>query len=562
MEGYPVYAAYFQDNWRVTPKLTFNLGLRYDVQRGLRERNNNLNRGICLTCVNPIGNEAAYQANVTNPANNAAWTAAGINTASLQTVMGGVVFPGTNGQSRDAYNTDWTDVGPRVGVAYALNSKTVIRAGWGLMYSYGLEGGSSIGETQTTNFTASTDGNNSPTNNFKSGNPFASGLLAPTGSSQGLLTDLGNGGLQVDFPNRKIPKEQIMSLGFQRELPSNMVLDARFAGNYSTRLRTFLWTNGNATLAQENKAIATPSYFGQQVPNPYYGVPGISGPGQCGTSTTVQAVSLLTALPQYCSPGGVGLVGDYNAPIGGNFYNGLEVKLSKRLTGQAAGLSFQLSYTYSKTINEDGYLNGWPYQDIQRIHILAGTDRTHVLALTSVYNLPIGRGKLLLAHASRPVDAILGGWTLGGVFYAESGTPVGVNTGYTYNCTQSYRPKGGSTLGHWFGDGSDPSACWQGLPQWGLQNLASTTEQVRNPTIPDLDVSLEKTVPLFDHLNFTFKADAFNATNSVLFGGPDTNPGDGVANFIPGSGWHGFGTVGYQQQNTPRVLQLQGKISF
>lgn len=560
--GYPVYAAYFQDNWRATPKLTFNIGIRYDVQRGLRERHNNLNRGLCLTCVNPIGSQPAYQANIANASNNAAWQAAGIDTASLSTVMGGIIFPGVGGQSRDAYDTDYTDVGPRFGVAYAINSKTVIRAGWGLMYSYGLEGGSSVGETQTTHYTASFDGNNTPTNNYNTGNPFASGLLAPTGNSLGLLTDLGNGGVQVDFPNRKIPKEQIMSFGFQRELPGAIVLDAKYAGNFSTRLRTFLWTNGTASLAQEEQAIANPNYYNQQVPNPYYNVPGISGPGQCGTSTTIPAIELRLSLPQYCNPGNTGLVGDYNAPIGGNFYNALETKLSKRLTGQGRGLSFQISYTYSKTMNEDGYLNGWPYQDIDRIHTLASTDRTHVLAVTSVYNLPIGRGGLLFANAPKLVDAIIGGWTLGGVFYAESGQPVGVNTGWFYTCNQSYKPAGGSTLGHWFSTASDPSSCWQGIPPYGLMNLSQTTGQVRQPTIPDLDASLEKTLPLFDHLNFTFKLDAFNATNSVLFGGPDTNPGDGAAQFIPGSGWHGFGTVGYNQTNTPRVLQLQGKISF
>jgi len=87
MEGYPVYSGYFQDNWRVTKRMTLNLGIRYDVQRGLRERHNNLNRGICLTCINPIGNQASYQANVANAANNAAWAAAGIDTSSLAMLM-------------------------------------------------------------------------------------------------------------------------------------------------------------------------------------------------------------------------------------------------------------------------------------------------------------------------------------------------------------------------------------------------------------------------------------------------------------------------------------------
>ena len=184
MDGYPVYAGYFQDNWRVNHRLTLNIGIRYDVQRGMRERNNNLNRGLAYTCVNPLTNQSRRtRPTLPSGANMAAWTAAGIDPASLSQVMGGIEFAGTNGQSRDAYDTDWSNVGPRFGFAFAIDPKTVIRGGYGVMYSYGLEGGSSEGEAQTTNYTDSTDGGNTPTSNFQSGSPFASGLLKPTGTS-------------------------------------------------------------------------------------------------------------------------------------------------------------------------------------------------------------------------------------------------------------------------------------------------------------------------------------------------------------------------------------------
>jgi hypothetical protein len=563
MDGYPVYAVYLQDNWRVTHQLTLNLGIRYDAQRGLRERHNNLNRGICLTCVNPITNDSTYQANVANGASQAAWSAAGIDPGSLSKVLGGIQFAGNGGQSRDAYDTDWSNVGPRVGVALAVDPDTVIRGGYGIMYSYGLEGGSSIGETQTTNFTASTDGDNTPTNSFLSGAPFASGLLVPTGSSLGLATDLGNGGAQVDFPARKIPMEQIFSLGYQRALPGSIVLDVRYAANYSSRLRTFLWVNGTASLAQENAAVANPSYFSQQIPNPYYGVAGISGPGQCGTSTTIEAIDLLTPLSQYCSPGGTGLVGEYNAPRGHNWYNGLEVKLNRRVSsGSGRGLSYQVAYTFSKTINGDGYQNGWPYQDAHQQHWLANTDRTHVFTLTSVYDLPFGQGRQLLSSPSPVLGALVDGWQLSGVFAAESGFPVQPNTGWWYLCPhQSYRPAGGTSVGQgrWF---SNDLSCWNGIPSWGLMNISGTTEQVRQPTMPNLDLSLQKNVPIHENMSFQLRLDAFNSFNSVLFGGPDTNPGDGPAAFTSGAGWSGFGTVGPTQQNFPRILQVSAKYSF
>jgi hypothetical protein len=561
MEGYPVYAAYFQDNWRATPKLTMNLGIRYDVQRGLRERHNNLNRGLCLTCVNPITNDATYQAAVANLANQTTWAAAGINVAGLSQVLGGLQFAGTNGQSRDAYDTDWSNVGPRFGFAYQINTKTVVRGGYGIMYSYGLEGGSSIGDAQSTNYTTSTDGGNTPTNAFQSGNPFASGLLKPTGNSLGLLTDVGNGTIQADFPNRKIPIEQIMSLGFQRELPGGQVLDVSYAGNITNRLRVNLWRNGVATKEMQDKAIADPSYYDQQVPNPYYGVAGMSGPGQCGTVTTIKALALLLPGSQYCTANGngPGLIGQYNAPLGGNFYSGLLVKLTKRVTGGSArGLSYQLSYTWSKSMDADGYRNGWPYQDIERYHQLNGSDRTNVLSITSVYDLPFGPGRTFLNHSNGLVERVVSGWTVSGVFNAQSGTPVGINTGYYYSCG-SYKPAGGSTLGHWL---NQTRSCYSSVPDYGYGVLVSNQDQVRNPTQPNLDASLQKTTRIFNRLGFDLRLDAFNSTNSRLMNGPDTNPGDGPATYTASGGWTGFGTVGPNQANFPRILQVSGKLSF
>ena len=561
MEGYPVYAAYFQDNWRVTQKLTLNLGIRYDVQRGLRERHNNLNRGLCLTCVNPLTSDPKYQAAVTNGANDAAWAAAGINVAGLSQVLGGLQFAGVDGQSRDAYDTDWSNVGPRFGIAYQLDSKTVIRGGYGVMYSYGLEGGSSIGDAQPTHYTTSTDGGNTPSNYFQTGNPYPGGLLKPTGNSLGLLTDVGNGTIQADFPNRKIPIEQVMSLGFQRELPGAQVLDVSYASNLTNRLRVNLWRNGTATRAQEDKAIADTSYYEQQVPNPYFGVAGMSGPGQCGTVSTVQAIVLLLPGSQYCTANGngPGLIGQYNAPLGGNFYHALLVKLTKRVTGGAGrGLSYQIAYTWSKNMDADGYRNGWPYQDAERYHQLNGSDRTHVLAVTGVYDLPFGHGRMFLSHSNGLVDRTLGGWTLSGIFTAQSGTPVGINTGYYFSCKSYAAPKG-STLGHWI---NTDRSCYTSVPSYGYGVLVGDTNQVRNPTEPNLDLSLQKTTHIFGGFAFDLRLDAFNATNSRLLGGPDTNPGDGDASYTPHGGWTGFGTVGPNQANFPRILQVSGKLSF
>ena len=559
--GQPVYAIYGQDDWRVTHRLTLNLGLRWDVERGLRERNNLLDRGLCLTCVSPITSDPNYAANIANGANQSAWAAAGIPTPG--TVYGGLEFAGYNGQPRSAYDLDWTDIGPRVGFAYALDPKTVLRGGWGLMYSYGLEGGNASGASANTPYISSLD-SVSPTNYFQGGSPFSNVsnvLNKPPGNSQGLLTDVGEGIGQEDFPDRKIPREKIFSFGIQHEFPGAVVLDARYAANYTSKLRIGLWLNGVATLAQEKAAIADPAIWNQQVPNPYYQVASMVGNG-CGQGKTVQAIDLLLPLSQYCNAGGNSVTGQPNAPLGHNWYNGLEVKLTKRIQGGATqGLSFQVAYTWSKSINGAGYQNGWPYQDPQQIHWIAGTDRTNVAGITTVYDLPFGKGGMVLNSPNRIVGGFINNWRLSSVIAAQSGQPVGINTGYQYTCSHSYRPDNGTSVGggHWF---NADKSCWAGNGQWALSVLDGETDVVRTPTITNVDLSLMKQMPIREWANFSLRLDAFNAFNSVLFGGPDTNPGDNNATYTQGAGWSGFGTVGPYQQNFPRILQVSGKITF
>jgi hypothetical protein len=586
----PVWNIYAQDDWRVNHRLTLNLGLRYDLQRGLRERNNELTRGLCLTCVNPITTDGVYQANIANPASIAAWTAAGISVASLQTVYGGAVYAGHNGQSQDAYDTDWSNIAPRIGFAYALNPKTVLRGGWGMMYGLGLEGGSPVAYNQTTNYQASTDAGIDPNQGavapgalsagpYGVGTPFPAspayplGLVPPVGAAAGLLTGVG-ANQAFDYPQRKIPRTKVMSFGFQHEFPSQMTLDARFAGNYASRLRTFLWTNGNVTYPQLQYAINSPNVYSKQVPNPYFGVFSESYPGGCGTQPTVDAIALLYRLSQYCSPGGAALAGQYNAPLGRNWYNGMEVKLTKRTTH---GLTFDVAYTWSKNINGDGYQNGWPYQDANQIHWISPYDRTHVFTVTGVWDVPVGRGKSFLASAPRAVDYAIGGWTLGWVFAAQSGTPVGINNSYNYSC--GFAPPNGSSVAHWINpetavpSASVPNGCAVKVPIIGglagitYNTTAGLTTFVRNPTVPNLDLSLQKGFRVTERVKFTLRGEAFNALNSALLGGPDVNPTDGAASLFTNtttgrSYWTGYGTVAPSQQNFPRNLRVSGKFTF
>jgi len=585
-ESEPTYAIYAQDDWRVNHRLTLNLGIRYDVQRGLRDRHNALDSGMCLTCVNPVTNDATYQANVANQSNVAAWAAAGISASTLKNVLGGQLFPGVNGQSRDAYYTDWGNIGPRIGFAYALDPKTVIRGGWGIVYEGGLEGGSSTGFDETTSYTSSRDGNVTPNGSFQAGAPFAGiSLIKPPGSSQGLLSNVGNGNQAFDFPGRKMPRAQVFSLGFQRELPGRIVVDARYAGNYASKLRTFLWlTAADTTLADFQAAIANPNLWVGQVPNPYYNVAAAEQGGSgCATAPTVWALALKQPLSQYCGGGGSApLVGEYNAPLGRNWYNGLEVKASRHVYGDARGLFFEVAYTWSKTINGDGYPFGWPFQGAAaptsigittnintQVHVIANNDRAHILALTPVWDLPVGRGSLFLPNPPKIADYVISGWTLSSVTMIQSGQPVSLNNGWQDSCPLSaMRPDHGTSPREWLkNDQNTINTCWHQIPNvdgmtMGLQTTPQQFTGERQPTVANFDIALQKNTPIRAGLNFVLRLDAYNAFNSPLFGGPDSNPGDGPPVYTAGSGWTGFGTIGPGQNNSPRIVKISGKITF
>jgi hypothetical protein len=579
----PVWNLYAQDDWRINHRLTVNFGLRYDVQMGLKERYNELPRGFCQTCVNPITTDGAFQANVGSPANVAAWKAAGV---TVPTQVLGVVLPSSiDGQPRNAYNTDWSNIAPRIGFAFAVNPKTVIRGGWGYFYGGGLEGGSPIGYQQQTNYLASTDGGADPNQGgaaagaltagpYGVGTPFPAttqfplGLEPPIGA-QGLpFAGVGSGGLQVDSPQRKIPRTQSMTFGFEHELPSQMALDVHFAGNYASRLRATLWNNGTISYPELQFAVSPgSSVYSQLLPNPYFGVASMSFPGGCGQSPTIPALALVLQWSQYCGFNSAPPVGIYNAPIGKNWYNALEVKLNKHTSH---GLTLNLAYTYSKTMDGSGYQNGYPYQDANEVHYISEFDRTHVLAVTGVYELPVGKGRSFLSGAPRTVDYVIGGWMLGWNFGAQSGSPLGLSQGFNYLCPLA--SPNGTSVKQWLNPNLTNSNCFSSAPSIGgtgytYVTTPSYTNAVRLYTVPNLDLSLQKNFKITERFSFSLRGEAFNSLNSVLLGGPDTTPTDGAAAPVCNQTtkhcyWSGFGAVGPNQDNAPRNLRVSGRFTF
>jgi len=286
-------------------------------------------------------------------------------------------------------------------------------------------------------------------------------------------------------------------------------------------------------------------------------VPGIPASSTCGSNRTISRITLLLPLSQYC-----GLIGQYNDPLGKQNYNALEVKLNKRYSRD---VSFQISYTYSKTMQATGYQNGWPYQDASLKYEIAPTDRTHVFSATSELTLPFGKGQRFASNASGVVGALINGWNADFILSAETGFPVSLNTGYYDDCNHAYAPTGGPTLSNYLYNNystGNPLGCYATIPQYGLMNLPNQISQVRQPSIVNLDFGLHKDFPITESKRIQFRAEALNATNTVLFPGPDNNPGDGPPKLQSNGTYTGFGTVNLYQQNFPRVIQLALKLFF
>ena len=217
------FAWFAQDNWKVTPKLTLNLGLRYDVSVPRTERHNRMNW---------------FDPNVVSP----------LSVPDLGTLYGGEVF--ASAAQRNNWLTDWKDVQPRFGLAYLFNTKTVIRGGYGIYFDQTRSGANGLlsygsqGFNQYTNM-IDTYQNDGATPYLHLSNPYPNGLIQPTGSSLGLMNDVGFqaiGPLRTSLAART-PYEQSWSFGIERQLPSNMVFSA-----------TYHWQERYASLFQRHQS--------------------------------------------------------------------------------------------------------------------------------------------------------------------------------------------------------------------------------------------------------------------------------------------------------------------
>lgn len=538
---WPYYAAYIQDTWKVAKKVTVSLGLRYDLQIPFIERYNRVNAGFDFSVKNPLSDQIIAnwkllkkQYDATKPAYPYPDPPAAI--------YGGRLFAG-KGSSRQPYDTDWTTIQPRVGVAWNFLPKTVMRAGFGIFHRTATQLNQNDGYNQRTYYVASLDGGISPSGGteakgpYSLENPFPDGITAPSGSSLGYLTNAGRP-VMYDGRQRPIPRTYQYSFGLQRELPWNILVEASYVGSQTVHDAMAVdWDNVN--LQDFTKGTADPSFLNRRVPNPFFGI--VPSDSDLGSSLLVTAYDLRRPYPLF--RGITQLTGGWAKYR----YDSLQVLAEKRYTDlSAAGIfTFLLSYSFSKSFAQDHRLNSWNIAE-KPIRELSPLDKPHIFALSGLWDLPFGWGR----HWGRNVGplraAFINSWAVDWIVTYNSGYPVSMPDA-DFTCSD-HRPAGGQTALHWFNN--DPK-CWKARAPYTLRTAPDVFSGIRNPSAPQLHLSVEKTIWLNDRWSLVLRGESFNVTNTPILPGPNTNYRDPR-----------FGQLPIQQNNFPRYIQVAAKIVF
>ncbi len=542
------YAAYVQDDFKVSPKLTLNLGMRWDYETPRFERYNRMVVDFPTNQASPIASAVKGSA----AASNCPACAAGL--------AGGIVYAGTNGESRYLFNTKKNQFQPRIGAAYRATEKMVIRGGFAISYLGQSASGQSYGYSRTTSLTPSLDANLTPAVTLSDPYPasiYPSGLLQPVGNSQGLSTNLGQA-ISVPYRDRSLPYSKQYSFGVQYELKGGWLADASYVGNITRRLpvglqQNFIPMNILTSLPADQRS----AYFSAQLPNPMAGLL----PGSGLNNATLSRAQLLYAYPQYT---GVTMT---DVPIGRQRYDGLQLKLAKRFS---RGFTTTISYTASKTIEAISVLNP---QSVNVSNLLATGlekrltqyDVPQQLSIIGTYDLPFGKGRPLLSGINKYANAVIGGWTFSGVFMSHSGFPLNFpNAGPTVaksaKLNDSQRDQLAQTHGRtqydpsydiWFDTSIFPT---KAKGTYDVQTWPTRFPDVRSKPLNVADVSLYKEFNFFERAKWQIRCDAHNAANFPWFGAIDGN-GANVTH-------QNFGHLRADIGNETRVVVFVMKILF
>ncbi|HKE23235.1 MAG TPA: carboxypeptidase-like regulatory domain-containing protein [Bryobacteraceae bacterium] len=583
-------AGFFQDDWRVSNKLTVNFGLRWDYENEPTERFNRMVATWDPTAVSPLSAQAQanYAAILNDPANatNAAvQLLKQLMPASNFKVLGIPIYAGQNGAQRTATNNDYHEWQPRAGFAYRIGPNTVLRGGFGRFVQADYITGSQSGFSRTTSLIASNDNGITPYDTLA--NPFHSGILQPVGNSLGALSN------PTSFPTWYDPNlGRLYSLEGSAHLQhewKGWLFEIGFSHNKTYGIWNFgtwyeneqpfnLWQQYQTpTFDTTGKPVATLTW-NTPVPNPFKGIPALAGTS-LGSNSTLNFNQFLSPNAMFSSSG----IAE-TKPSGTNQYDAGLGKIERRFT---KGFSMLVGFTWSKLFEDTSFL-GPQIAGYHVEHKLGGEDRPFHLTVSPIWDIPVGRKQRYGANMPKWADAVIGGWELSGNYNIQSGVPVVFSTA-SFFCGRDFALRGGKqSLNQWFDTtcfypfpgANTTSATLATYPWWtGVQSMPgynyvpTPSDTIKNgvyqdfanyvqtnPTrwgdvrasrVNNVDAGLRKNFQIVERVKLQMRFDVFNAFNHPRFGGPDTNPSDST-----------FGRVTPSQQNQARSVELGARMTF
>ncbi len=529
------YTAFFvQDDWRVSPTLTLNLGLRYERETGTTERYNRQLNGFDSTSPNAITGraKAAY---ALNP--NALLPAGAFNP------VGGVTFADSN--NRSAYTTDSHLLSPRIGVAWnpaMFKNKTVFRGGFGIFYfTYGVVPSEQPGFSQSTPYVATLDAFLTPASTLS--NPFAN-ILPPVGNANGINTFFGQ---NVNFVNPRASQPYSVRWNFniQHQISKNTVLEIGYVGNHAVHLSEIRLNNNNAEreLNFIPRSFLSTSPVRDQanidriravVPNPFAGLL----PGTSLNGSTVSLEQLLRQFPQFNGNAGVRILGQNN---GSSYFHMLQVRLEKRFSN---GFNLLANYGWQRLIERRSRLN-WADPGLEKR--ISEDDRPHRFVTSSSYELPFGAGKTLFSSSPGWANKLIGGWVVNGIFIVQSNSPV------VWDSNPLYLGGDLKWNAHNIDNAFDRTRFVTDSRQQldlNLRTFPSRFKEYRSDLIKNFDASIIKNTLIKERFTVQLRLEAFNALNHPIFGTPERNPTNS-----------NFGKI-TSQSNLPRAVQMAIRLKF
>src|SRR5262245_17472870 len=531
------YGFYVQDDWKLTRRLTVNLGLRYDFDVPRTERYNRYS-WFDFDAPNPLTGKVPGYPNL----------------------KGQFVFADKN--NRSPINADYNNIQPRIGFAFAVNPKTSIRGGYGIYYT--LSRGTIKGHTGSgfqTNSAVEFTRDGGLTRYASLENPYPNGLTIPPGNSLGAATFLGLGIGTESRPNQN-PQYQQWNFSIQRELPFSSVVQVNYTGGKGTHL----YFGGGVT----NRNRMDPSYWSlgrtrlnELVTNPFYGT--ITDPTSRLSAPTVTQNTLLRPYPQYA--GGVSGSALNNA---NSIYHAVQFQFEKRFS---KGLAMIAHYTIAKLIDDSSFSDGnvgWlgGVTDVQNPfnlrleRSLSAQDVPQRFVLTVSYQLPFGKGKWLGSGWSKPVDMLLGGWEVNTLMTFSSGFPLNSGSQFREVPLQSPTLWEGVQRPNLIGDPRMPGSVKDRLNQYfnvaafsrpapdTFGSMGRTLPNYRSPGIRNADAAIFKNIRFTESSYVQLRLEAFNITNTATFATPHMSYG--ATN---------FGVIDtYATARGPRELQVAVKF--